>query len=804
MSPLSYDALVDKLEGLIGEIVDTGGQRERTRAYFGIEVLANSGSAAPTPPANFVRVRLEGVAQLAHYFGSEPSVADIVDVLMIAETTPVIFLNRTFGPMGPHDLLDGHVHVDTVATAPLEGALVVADATPEWDRLVHPGVAGYALISDANTVVWDQTPTWTGLHTYDAGGLVGTGQDWDPFDAFGQDLGDATHRWDLYTQEVYFNGATGTNFISLTDNLADAFHILDAGDGDIYLQIVTTTGAEAVIFNNGGDDVDFMVEVVGHADALVVQGSDGQITLGALTQGVVSSSAGGVLSVTAGSAIVGSGANTQVAYWTAANTLAGEAAFTYNAATNVLSLDGDLTFTGTQSIRTTAGDLNLNPVGDIYFISDMKIVAANPTTIYCASGAHRRLHFTNTSAGFRLDCAFDRIIVGADQAAAAYVDLQMVTVDAITATLAGAGAGLRPVIKMQRAHNTLAAPALLANGDQIFSFLGAGYDGAAYQILAGFTFEVDGVPAAGDMPGRIIFETTPAGAVARVEAMRINSARDVSIGFAGSGLAQLHVDQPSGTGAQPVALLDQGDVSEQHIVCTMNGADVDFPAIIELAVTGTPAFWWDESADAFAFTNGLEIGDVVGGNFTHIESDGTMEFNGTATVWNDIYFPMSSGKIGGANQPTWVAFQGNTFEYTFAVNNYIHLPSGEVLHSYKEGSDITLHVHIVLDGSDAGATVVNYEVEYTIGDIDEVMSAAALATSGDYTITGGTADRTHLRIELGTITGTDLLIMAALKMRFRRIALVGGGDAPSNDPFVLMVGAHIQEDTVGSRTETAK
>ncbi len=61
--PLSYDALVDKLEDLLGEIVDTGGQRERTRAYFGIPVLANSGSAAPTPPANFVRVRLEGLAQ---------------------------------------------------------------------------------------------------------------------------------------------------------------------------------------------------------------------------------------------------------------------------------------------------------------------------------------------------------------------------------------------------------------------------------------------------------------------------------------------------------------------------------------------------------------------------------------------------------------------------------------------------------------------------------------------------------------------------------------------------------------------
>ena len=84
------------------------------------------------------------------------------------------------------------------------------------------------------------------------------------------------------------------------------------------------------------------------------------------------------------------------------------------------------------------------------------------------------------------------------------------------------------------------------------------------------------------------------------------------------------------------------------------------------------------------------------------------------------------------------------------------------------------------------------------------MSAAAVVTSGDYTITGGTADRTHLFIQVGTIVGTNLLIQAALKMRFRRIALVGGGNAPSNDPFVLMVGVHIEEDTVGSRAETTK
>lgn len=191
-------------------------------------------------------------------------------------------------------------------------------------------------------------------------------------------------------------------------------------------------------------------------------------------------------------------------------------------------------------------------------------------------------------------------------------------------------------------------------------------------------------------------------------------------------------------------------------------------------------------------------------NYAIFEDDGTLAFYGNATVFDDLYFPMSSGKIGGANQPAWAAFQGNTYEYAFGVNDYIHLPGGEVTHKYREGSSLEFHVHIVTNGLDATARDVNYEIEYTIGDMDEVMSAAATITSGDYTIPANTTDRTHLYINVDTVAFANMQIGAALKMRFRRIALTGGGSAPSNDPFVVMVGIHMECDTVGSRTAAAK
>jgi len=50
-----------------------------------------------------------------------------------------------------------------------QGDLIVADGTPEWSILTLAAGVGYALISTATTLVWDQTPVWTGDHVWDDG-----------------------------------------------------------------------------------------------------------------------------------------------------------------------------------------------------------------------------------------------------------------------------------------------------------------------------------------------------------------------------------------------------------------------------------------------------------------------------------------------------------------------------------------------------------------------------------------------------------------------------------------------------------
>ena len=84
-----------------------------------------------------------------------------------------------------------------------QGSIILGGAA-DWETLVHPGAAGHALVSDATSIVWDQTPLWKGQHSFEVG--------------------------------VAFVGASGANEITIPDNAAIALEVLDTG-GLEYLRI---------------------------------------------------------------------------------------------------------------------------------------------------------------------------------------------------------------------------------------------------------------------------------------------------------------------------------------------------------------------------------------------------------------------------------------------------------------------------------------------------------------------------------------------------------------------------------------
>jgi hypothetical protein len=202
------------------------------------------------------------------------------------------------------------------------------------------------------------------------------------------------------------------------------------------------------------------------------------------------------------------------------------------------------------------------------------------------------------------------------------------------------------------------------------------------------------------------------------------------------------------------------------------------------------------------------------GNFLTIDSNGEDLLVKTATgktiklnspVYEDVNAAVASAKVPPSNTPTWAAFTANTNAYTFAIDNYADLGTIEIPHSYKEGTDLEIHLHLATNGTNnATARKAKYTVFYTyvIPDNGTNQFSSESSLTAELTIPANQLDKSGYYLSMGTISGIPIKIGTQLKMRIKRIA--GTGTEPINDPFLGMVGVHYQKDTIGSRSMSAK
>ena len=87
-------------------------------------------------------------------------------------------------------------------------------------------------------------------------------------------------------------------------------------------------------------------------------------------------------------------------------------------------------------------------------------------------------------------------------------------------------------VVLSKSRGAIDAPTVVSANDNMGSVVFNGYDGANYLISASVIAAVDGTPGTNDMPGRLVFSTTPAGASAPIERMRINAAGNLGVGTA--------------------------------------------------------------------------------------------------------------------------------------------------------------------------------------------------------------------------------------------------------------------------------
>lgn len=85
------------------------------------------------------------------------------------------------------------------------------------------------------------------------------------------------------------------------------------------------------------------------------------------------------------------------------------------------------------------------------------------------------------------------------------------------------------VFNLLKSRGALNAQGLLSNNDELGRLQFRGSDGVNFQAGASVRSAVDGTPAAGSMPGRLLFMTTPAASTTPVERMRIDATGLVDI-----------------------------------------------------------------------------------------------------------------------------------------------------------------------------------------------------------------------------------------------------------------------------------
>jgi hypothetical protein len=93
-----------------------------------------------------------------------------------------------------------------------------------------------------------------------------------------------------------------------------------------------------------------------------------------------------------------------------------------------------------------------------------------------------------------------------------------------------------------RARGVGAAHTIVQNGDNLLDISSSGWNGNDYSLSSAINFEVDGTPSDNDMPGRIVFFTSPDGSETLTESFRVKQDQtvlfknDVVYSTSGSGL----------------------------------------------------------------------------------------------------------------------------------------------------------------------------------------------------------------------------------------------------------------------------
>lgn len=172
-------------------------------------------------------------------------------------------------------------------------------------------------------------------------------------------------------------------------------------------------------------------------------------------------------------------------------------------------------------------------------------------------------------------------------------------------------------------------------------------------------------------------------------------------------------------------------------------------------------------------------------------------------LWDDINFPIIMRSTGSTIATYTAIDAGGLLLYPQWQENDFHVcDSNELVHGWKEGSAISWHLHLLTNGQEASEKYTKWELTWAIADVGETLAEQTTITTADIAIPANTPTKTHLIVTIGSVTLTNYRIGAHIYPRLKRVTATGA--APAANPWVAMLQAHVQLDTLGSTQATSK
>ena len=172
-------------------------------------------------------------------------------------------------------------------------------------------------------------------------------------------------------------------------------------------------------------------------------------------------------------------------------------------------------------------------------------------------------------------------------------------------------------------------------------------------------------------------------------------------------------------------------------------------------------------------------------------------------LWDDLNFPIIM-RASGSTIATYTAIDaGGLLLYPQWQPDDFHVCDGnELPHSWAEGTSISWHIHMLTNGQEATEKYTKWELTWAVADVGEVLAEQTTITTNDIAIPANTPSKTMLIVSLGSVAMTGFRIGSHIYPRLKRVTATGA--APAANPWVHMLQAHIQLDTLGSTQLTTK